>query len=105
MGSKATVAAAGSSMTWRFIATMLWPPKVKAPRAAMPGPGLSSLSRTSFGFSVGCSTTPLRGETPAGVVQRCPTLEPFTPNAVVSVSHASASGPATGAMFCMIAER
>jgi hypothetical protein len=41
----------------------------------------------------------------AGVVQRCPTLKPFTPNAEVSDSQASASVPATGATNCMVAER
>ena len=29
---------------------MLWPPKLKAPRAATPGPGLSSRSRASYGL-------------------------------------------------------
>ena len=43
--------------------------------------------------------------TPAGAVQRCPALTPFSPNAAVSVSQASASVPAAGAIHCIIAER
>ena len=37
--------------------------------------------------------------------KRCPTLKPFTPNAAVSASQASASVPVAGAVTCMIAER
>src|SRR5712672_81056 len=75
---------------------MLWPPKLKVPRAATPGPGLSSRSRASYGLWLTYSATPLSAGTPAGAVQRCPTLKPFSPNAAVSVSQASASVPATG---------
>ena len=64
----------------------------------MPGPGLSSRSRASYGFWVTYSTTPPSAGTPAGAVQRCPTLKPFTPNAAVSASQASASVPAAGAI-------
>ena len=84
---------------------MLWPPKLTAPRAATPGPGLSSRSRASYGLWLTYSTTPLSAGTPAGAVQRCPTLKPFSPNAAVSVSQASASVPAAGAIHCIIAER
>src|SRR5438445_7756101 len=70
---------------------MLWPPKLKAPRAATPGPGLSSRSRASYGLWLTYSATPLNAGTPAGTVQRCPTLKPFSPNAAISVSQASAS--------------
>src|SRR6266700_4913721 len=82
---------------------MIGPPQLKAPRAATPGPGLSSRSRASYGLWVTYSATPLKAGTPAGAVERCPTLKPFSPNAAVSVSQASASVPATGAMNCMIA--
>ena len=51
-----------------------------------------------------CCTTPLSVGTPAGAVQRCPALTPFSPNAAVSVSQASASVPAAGAIHCIIAE-
>src|SRR5262249_49590569 len=84
---------------------MLWPPKLTAPRAATPGPGLSSRSRASYGLWVTYSATPLSAGTPAGAVRRCPTLKPFSPNAVVSASQASASGPAAGAIHFIIAER
>ena len=43
--------------------------------------------------------------TAAGVVQRAPTLTPFTARAAVSVSHASASVPGTGITNCISAER
>ena len=77
---------------------MIGPPKLTAPRAAAPGPGLSSRSRASHGLWLTCSTTPPSAGTPAGAVQRCPALTPFSPNAAVSVSQASASVPAAGAM-------
>src|SRR6266571_625390 len=50
---------------------MLWPPKLKAPRAATPGPGLSSRSRASYGLWLTYSARPLSAGTPAG---RRPTL-------------------------------
>lgn len=53
-------------------------------------------------LSVRYSNTPPSGETPAGVVQRCPTGKPFTSNAEVIDSQASASLPATEAVTCMI---
>src|SRR5437773_5569396 len=56
---------------------MLWPPKLKAPRAATPGPGLSSRSRASYGLWLTYSSSPLSAGTPAGAVQRCPTLKAF----------------------------
>src|SRR5437660_806715 len=43
---------------------MLWPPKLKAPRAATPGPGLSSRSRASYGLRLTYSATPLSAGTP-----------------------------------------
>src|SRR5262245_26797398 len=75
---------------------MLGPPQLKAPRAAMPGPGWSSRNRASYGLSVQYSATPPNAGTPAGAVHRCPTFRPFTPTAAVSDSQASASVPATG---------
>ena len=53
---------------------MIGPPQLTAPRAAAPGPGLSSRSRALHGLSLTCSTTPLSAGTPAGAVQRCPAL-------------------------------
>src|SRR5438552_7221901 len=77
--------------------TMTEPPKLTAPKAAAPGPGLSRRSRALHGLWLTCSTTPLSAGTPAGAVQRWPALTPFSPNAAVSVSQASASVPAAGA--------
>ena len=50
---------------------MLWPPKLTAPSAAVPGPGLSSRSSALYGLWLTCSTSPLsagrRWTAPAGV--------------------------------------
>src|SRR5205807_2943805 len=67
---------------------MIEPPKSTAPTAAAPGPGSSSRSRALHGLWVTCSTTPPSAGTPAGAVQRCPALTPFSRNAAVSVSQA-----------------
>src|SRR6266849_1084399 len=44
---------------------MIGPPQLKAPRAATPGPGLSSRSRASYGLWLTYSATPLTAGTPA----------------------------------------
>ena len=68
-------------------------------------PAQSSRSMASYGLWVTHSATPLIAGTPAGAVHRCPTLTPFSPNAAVSVSQASASVPAAGAIHFITLER
>lgn len=84
---------------------MLWPPKVEGAKGGYARPRPVEPQQGVVRTLADILRHALSAGTPAGAVQRSPTLKPFTPNAAVSVSQASASVPATGATNCLIAER